>query len=68
MAQLLHSAFAGLSLVSSTPRRQQPFVSNGTVQRLAMNSKKTYQVEVGAHDETCWFSKVPALGLYRASS
>ncbi|GAB4813621.1 hypothetical protein N2152v2_000667 [Parachlorella kessleri] len=49
MAQLLHSAFAGLCLKSSTPRRQQPFVSNGTVQRLAMKSKKTYQVETPFH-------------------
>lgn len=43
----LQSAFAGMSLRSSgLPRGKQPFVSNGTVQRVAMKSKKTFQVEV----------------------
>lgn len=43
----LQSSFAGLSLKAAPARgRQQPFVSNGTVQRLAMKSKKSFQVEV----------------------
>jgi hypothetical protein len=49
MALLLQSAFAGLSLRCGAPRRQQPFTSNGTVQKLSMKSKKSFQVEVGSH-------------------
>lgn len=51
MAQL-QSAFSGLSLKCGLPRsRQQPFVSNGTVQKLAMKSRHTFQVEVVVGNE-----------------
>lgn len=47
--QALTSSFAGLSLrPAPTARRNQPFVSNGNAQRLAMKSKHTWQVEVSA--------------------
>lgn len=53
--QALTSSFAGLSLrPAPTARRNQPFVSNGNAQRLAMKSKHTWQVEVSAEGAASW--------------